>query len=234
MSGNTHPVQIKELNGFTLLEYLGNRKYRVKSLICGCTIEKYYGNIISCVNGMCNSCRKIQDSLKKKPRNTRRGRIAKHTKTGNTWRAMKSRCYDKNNQDYYLYGEIGVKVCDRWLEIKGEGFRNFLEDMGERPEGTTLNRIKGSLVYSKETCEWATLETQAFDKRKYSDSTKPVGIRWFDGGWTVTFRSKYIKWVKSFKEACSIRAKAEFDYFGKYLQNWEEISKHYEQDNNCS
>ena len=182
---------------------------------------------------MCNTCRKEQDALKKKPRNVKRGLIAKHPKTGNTWRAMKGRCLDKNNQDYYLYGGNGVIICDRWLEPNGQGFRNFLQDMGERPEGMTLNRVGCSKIYSKETCEWANTQKQCFDKRIYSNKNKPVGVKAFENGWVVNFRKNYLTYTKDFIAACDIRAKAEFDYFGYHLQDWEGIKKNYET-NNCS
>lgn len=79
-----------------------------------------------------------------------------------TWQSMKNRCTNVNDNSYGKYGGVGIGVCDRWLE----SFENFFEDMGERPEGMTLNRVNGARVYSKETCEWATLSVQSFDTRK--------------------------------------------------------------------
>ena len=52
-----------------------------------------------------------------------------------TWRSMKWRCYGENASDYRLYGGRGIRVCKRWRE----DFWAFVEDMGDRPEGYTLD-----------------------------------------------------------------------------------------------
>lgn len=73
------------------------------------------------------------------------------TRTYNTWVNMVSRCTSTKSTKYYMYGAIGITVCDKWLTFEG-----FLEDMGERPEGKTLDRLDGSKGYYKENCRWAT------------------------------------------------------------------------------
>lgn len=69
---------------------------------------------------------------------------------------MITRCYKKNSTKYSVYGAAGIAVCDRWRE----SFENFLADMGERPEGTTIDRINGQLGYSPQNCRWATIRQQ--------------------------------------------------------------------------
>ena len=68
---------------------------------------------------------------------------------------MKARCNNPRNISYPRYGGRGVTYCPRW-----ETFANFLEDMGECPEGHQLDKeLKGGigcLIYSPETCSWVT------------------------------------------------------------------------------
>lgn len=74
---------------------------------------------------------------------------------------MLSRCYTETNDRYADYGGRGITVCDRWRE----DFYNFLEDMGERPEGMTLDRIEVNGNYEKDNCRWASVYTQNLNKR---------------------------------------------------------------------
>jgi hypothetical protein len=66
---------------------------------------------------------------------------------------MKARCTNPNHKSGYY--EKGIKVCARWLE-KGQGFPNFLADMGTRPEGKTLDRQNVLGNYEPGNCRWAT------------------------------------------------------------------------------
>lgn len=78
--------------------------------------------------------------------------------------AMRARCYNPNNEDYEYYGGRGIKVCDRWLERNG--FWNFVEDMGERPTGYSLDRIDPNQDYSPTNCRWANVYTQRKNQRR--------------------------------------------------------------------
>lgn len=70
------------------------------------------------------------------------------------WRGMKKRCYYSKHPSYHLYGGRGVIVCDRWLE-HGTGFKNFMEDMGKRPDCKhDLDRKKADGHYTPENCRW--------------------------------------------------------------------------------
>lgn len=90
---------------------------------------------------------------------------------------MKNRCYCETSPDYKEYGGRGIKVCDRWLE----SFENFLADMGERPEGKTLDRRENDGDYTPENCRWATAKEQANNRRPPRTVTKKGGLATVDG-----------------------------------------------------
>lgn len=83
------------------------------------------------------------------------------TPTYRSWADMKSRCTNPNRgRDTANYLDRGITYDPRW-----ERFDCFLEDMGARPEGMTLDRRDNSLGYSKSNCRWATASQQARNTR---------------------------------------------------------------------
>jgi transposase len=73
------------------------------------------------------------------------------TPTYESWTAMLARCRYERHPHFKHYGGRGIEVCERWLK-----FENFLADMGERPEGLTLDRIRHNDGYEPGNCRWAT------------------------------------------------------------------------------
>lgn len=84
-----------------------------------------------------------------------------NTPTYITWQHMRYRCANPDDDAYRWYGAKGVEVCDEW-----NSFEKFLEDMGERPEGMTLDRINPFGDYEPDNCRWADSETQHQNTRR--------------------------------------------------------------------
>lgn len=87
-------------------------------------------------------------------------RGGKQSPTYQTWRAMLRRCSDPGHPSYLNYGGRGVGVCDEW-----KTFERFLSDMGERPEGTWLDRIDCDGDYCKSNCRWLSTKLQGSNRR---------------------------------------------------------------------
>ena len=77
------------------------------------------------------------------------------------WGSMLKRCRNSNDPNYHRYGGRGIAVCDRWLS-----FENFLLDMGERPEGLTLDRANNDGDYEPGNCRWVTRLEQMNNTRR--------------------------------------------------------------------
>lgn len=79
-----------------------------------------------------------------------------NTSTYSIWHSMIARCHNPKSVAYKNYGARGISVCDRWKD----NFFAFLEDMGERPAGLSIDRIDNNDNYFKENCHWATPKEQ--------------------------------------------------------------------------
>jgi hypothetical protein len=176
---------------------------RVKS--CGCLLKNSHGHTFYSKD------------------NTQEGR-----KTYCSYSSMKARCLNPNHHNFPHYGGRGIKICDRWLE-EHNGYKNFLEDMGYRPEGMTLDRIDVDGNYEPGNCRWADGSTQKINQRRFSHIKQYTDEEWLD------IQKDYIENKLSYddiSEKYSVSSKTIMNHFGgirklEKIKLWETINEFY-------
>lgn len=115
--------------------------------VVGCELRR--GSTRSC------GCLHLEGLL---DRSTTHGRTG--TPTYKSWAGLVQRCTNNANPDWAHYGGRGITLAARWRQ-----FSNFLADMGERPPGTTIERVDNDRGYEPDNCVWGTRAQQALNRR---------------------------------------------------------------------
>jgi hypothetical protein len=156
--------------------------------ICDCGTSKVViGSDLR--RGKIRSCGCILRELKKTG-DLRRTHGASNTPEYRTWSSMINRCNNPKTSYFHRYGGRGIAVCSRWRE----SFENFFVDMGTRPPGKTIDRIRVDGNYEPSNCRWATALEQAANTSVAVMSCSHADSAWQDStngsvgprGWYLT------------------------------------------------
>jgi hypothetical protein len=141
--------------------------YKCKCL-CSCGKEVVLAKC-NFTSGHTKSCGHLN---KDNPPRMVHGRTAKGQTDGTwvSWRKMLERIRYPHLSPHY----VGISICDRWEPRQGGSFKNFIADMGERPEGMSLDRINPSGNYEPSNCRWATPLEQSQNRRAWKHT--PEGL----------------------------------------------------------
>ena len=126
---------------------------------CGNKVYRQLQNVCRSPNGSCG-CKTKQNIRDARTIHGDSLRDVPGFPTFIAWQSMLWRCNNKRRKDYPSYGGRGISVCERWMS-----YANFLNDMGYKPKGFSLDRIDVDGGYSAANCRWATATTQSNNKR---------------------------------------------------------------------
>lgn len=159
MHGNCKDLTGQKFGRLTIISSTNKRSGRhvIWKCKCGCGNECLISSS-SLQNNLSRSCGCLQRELIAK-QSTTHG--MSDTQIYNIWKRMLQRCENPNYREFKYWGGRGIKVCERW-----HSFENFYEDVGNSPEGLTLDRWPDNDGnYEPNNFRWATHKEQANNKR---------------------------------------------------------------------
>ena len=114
-----------------------------------------------CDAALIASIKSIHRLLPKRNRRRTHGlSTGENQRTYKIWQGMMDRCYNTRSSSYSLYGGRGVRVCERWHDV-----RNFFVDMGLVPVGHSVERVDPNGDYGPLNCKWIPRSHQSKNRR---------------------------------------------------------------------
>lgn len=151
-----------------------------------------------------------------------KGKSAKHGRSKHPlyarYKTMLARCNNPKNKSYKNYGAKGIKVCKRWSLPMPRGFDNFVEDMGDCPEGFSLERINNDRGYMPSNCKWASIKEQSVNKTSNNKVTIE-GVTKTLSQWSEDFECSPYRVQKAIKVYSNLKDIKEYCKSELYINN---------------